>query len=204
MQPLGGEEGPTTPTSLTSRGEAEGAETVGRGLRNPFLKRPYFTGGSTTSFAEAPKRGVKTKGLAPHELLENSELTNSLVRARRATKVAGEDSYGAGKGGKTRWEADLTGEDAGLIFKWLDDPPQGEGRPKNTPEDIFGDISDSQETLDFGRKRPNRSPVRFRPMPDLAIRPRSFLAAWPMTMLKPMTNLLHVRKFEISNFKFER
>jgi hypothetical protein len=44
MQRFRGEEGPNTATSLTSQGEAGGTETIGGRLRNPFLKRPYFTG----------------------------------------------------------------------------------------------------------------------------------------------------------------
>jgi len=125
-------------------------------------------------------RGTKTEGPAPHELLENSELTNSLARTEGATRVAG-----AGKGGKMGREADLIREDAGSVFKQLDDPPPGEERPKNTPGDISGDISgrslDGRETLDLGRKRPNQRPVRLRPRPNLAIQPRTFLAARPNT-----------------------
>jgi hypothetical protein len=37
--------------------------------------------------------------------------------------VAGTDSFGVGKGGKMGREADLTGEDVGLVFRQLDDPP---------------------------------------------------------------------------------
>jgi len=45
-----------------------------------------------------------------------------------------------------RREADLTRDDAGSVFKQLDDPPPGEERPKNTLEDISGDISGKVST----------------------------------------------------------
>jgi hypothetical protein len=69
------------------------------------------------------------EGPAPHELLENSELTNSPVGAggatrvaEGATRVAQADRSVAGKGGKMGREANLTREDAGSVFKQLDDP----------------------------------------------------------------------------------
>jgi hypothetical protein len=227
MQPFRGEEAPTTTTSLNSRDEAGGTKTIGGRLRNPFLKRPCFTGGFVFFFArgttpitllrtrladnfeasretnnspiipfhkmtypklpsppvimlkrmdmqqggeerifspntKAPERrgGTKTKGPAPHELLENSELTNSPAVAGGATRVAGANSSGAGKGGKKGREADLTGEDVGSVFRQLDDPPLGGEIPKNTPEDISGRSLDSRDTLDLGRKRPNQRLVR--------------------------------------------
>jgi len=49
-QLLGGEEGPTIPTSKTFRGEAGVAGIFGRGLRNPFLRMPVFTRDSATFF----------------------------------------------------------------------------------------------------------------------------------------------------------
>jgi len=48
---LGGEEGPTIPPSKTFWGKVGVAGISGRELRNPFLRMPFFAGGSTTFFA---------------------------------------------------------------------------------------------------------------------------------------------------------
>jgi hypothetical protein len=97
-------------------------------------------------------------------------------------------------------EADLTGEDVGSVFKQLDDPPPGEEKSKNTPEDISCDISgrslNGRETSDLGRKQPNQRPVCLRPKPNLVIRPRNFLAATAQNDLERERERVERKKVE--------
>jgi hypothetical protein len=61
------------------------------------------------------------------------------------------------------------------------------------PEEATSIVSveklDDRKELGFRKKRPKRNPFRLNP----------FLASRPKAKLKPMTRLLHVRNFEISN-----
>jgi hypothetical protein len=77
MQPLEGEEGRTTPTSLTSRGKTGGIGTLGGRLRNPFLNKPFFTGNSVFFFARAsPPVTLRRTGYADSFEASNESARN--------------------------------------------------------------------------------------------------------------------------------
>jgi len=69
--------------------------------------------------------------------------------------------------------------------------------PEEATRVVSGVKLDDLEELGFGMRQPKRKPFRLNPF--LASRPKSFLVARPKTLLNPMTRLLHVRNFEISN-----
>jgi len=61
------------------------------------------------------------------------------------------------------------------------------------------EATDCCEALGLGldENRPRRKPLRLRPRPDPATRPKSFAITQPIAKLKPTSILLHVREFKL-------